>query len=179
MQNHLTAVPLPDLHINPLTDYSEDRERSEEPWDDRNESMIKEWIKDIKDKAILHTKSGYLFKKRNVIWGLPSVIIPVVMSPTSLMVTGDNSDTAKAVMFLLTGLFSGVHSFFKFGEQSQKHFNQAGRFEELAVVMEVEMKKHRGFRMQADVFIAKTQQQIANLNDTAPIIPKSIIKSNH
>lgn len=168
-------TPPNNLHHEETSQASEDRIRAEEPWDERNEALVGGWLNDTKTKVQLHSKSGYIFKHKNVKWGLPSVIIPVIMSPISLMVTGNNSDTIKAVMFLLVGLFTGVHSFFKYGEQSQKHFNHASRYEELVNNIAVEMHKHRAFRTQADVFIAKTQSHLHTLNDSAPIIPTGVL----
>ena len=150
--------------------------RVEEKWSSLNELYMRNMIKLCKVKSSQHEQAGYSFKQKNTIWGLPIVLVPVIMSPVSLLLES-SVPTAKYVnagAFLVTGLISGVYSFFKFGEKMTNHFNFSARYTDVASDVELELVKGREFRTQLDVFATRIHMIVDNLSNTEPVLPKGI-----
>ena len=158
-----------------------DENQTEEPW----HSSLEKYVKNIRDIARLHSnlheQSGYYFKQRNNWFGLPSVLIPLIMAPISLLVESANVSAIPFVNaggFMLTGIFTGVYSFFKYGEQMERHFSFASRYSDIVTDIESELIRERKHRTPADVMIVKIKMALANLNTTAPVIPPRIVSEN-
>lgn len=151
--------------------------RVEEKWSPRNEMYMRNMINLCKTKAKQHEEAGYSFKKKNTYWGLPLVILPVIMSPVSLLMD-EESETSKFInagAFLATGVIGGVYSFFKFGEKMTNHFNFSARYADVVSDIELELVKGRDFRTQLDVFSTRVHMLVDNLSNTEPVLPKGIV----
>lgn len=152
--------------------------RVEEKWSELNEAYMRHMINVCKTKASQHEQAGYLFKKRNTRWGLPLVILPVVMSPISILID-ENDEVSKyvnACAFLVTGVIGGVYSFFKYGEKMSNHFNFSTRYSDVVSDIEIELVKGREFRVQLDVFSTRVHMLVDNLANTEPVLPKGILE---
>jgi hypothetical protein len=160
-----------------MTRHIKEQIRVEEKWSIRNERYMHAMIALCRNKSSQHENAGYTFKKKNTYWGLPLVILPVIMSPVSLMVDSDKevSKYINAVAFMITGIVGGVYSFFKFGEQMSNHFNFSARYADIVSDIELELVKGRDFRTQLDVFYTRIHMLVDNLSATEPVIPKGIL----
>jgi hypothetical protein len=151
--------------------------RSEEPWGEVNETFMHEIIQSCKNKADQHERSGYHFKGKNTTWGLPGVLLPIIMSPVSVLIDSEPnvSKYVNACAFLATGIVAGVASYFKFGEKMANHFNFSARYTDVISDIELELIKAREFRTQLDVFSTRIHMMVDNLSNTEPTIPKFIL----
>lgn len=133
-------------------------------------------IKLCKVKSSQHEQTGYSFKQKNTIWGLSLVLVPVIMSPVSLLLESSvpAAKYVNAGAFLVTGLIGGVYSFFKFDEKMTNHFNFSARYSDVASDVELELIKGREFRTQLDVFATRIHMIVNNLSNTEPVLPKGI-----
>jgi hypothetical protein len=149
----------------------------EEQWDDKNEIYMRDMIKICKNRSAQHETTAYTFKSKNVQWGLSLVLLPVVMSPVSVLIDDfpNASKYLNAFAFLATGVIGGVVSFFKYGEKMSNHFNYAARYGDIVTDIQAELVKGRSFRIQLDVFSTKIKMLIDNLLLNEPTIPKNII----
>lgn len=156
---------------------NEDVHRIEEPWSSEGERLIYMWLREIHTHQIKHEKAGYYYKKRRVIWGLPSILLPSIMAPvTSVLSTWKFVSYLNMSAFVFVAIFSGVDSFFSFGLRRERHFNQATRYAQLHSEIFVEMVKKRRFRVQADVFFTRIQMKYNMLNANSPVLPHNINK---
>jgi hypothetical protein len=147
----------------------------EEEWGDKNERYLNYLAQICSDNADKHERAGYVFKAKNTTWGLPMVLIPIIMSPISLMINNEKASMyINAIAFLATGVVTGVYSFFKFGEKMSNHFNFSGKYEDVVSDIELEMSRGREFRTPLDVFFTKIHMRTDNLAGSAPILPKGI-----
>ena len=148
----------------------------EEPWNDKLEKYMGEYIKTATVRATQHEAAGYYFKKLNTRWGLPLVLLPMTMSPVSLMI-GDipGGDMIKASAFMLSGMIAGVYSFFRYGEKLEKHFGFAARYSDVVTDIQAILVKGRQFRGPADVFSTKIRMIMDNLAQTEPTLPRFIL----
>ena len=150
--------------------------KKEEEWNDANEQFVHSLSLACSTKSDQHQQAGYSFKTKNNNWGLPMVLIPVIMSPMSLVIQSDIASTyVNAAAFLATGIVSGVYSFFKYGEKTADHFNYSGRYADIVSDIELELKRGREFRVSLDVFLTKIHMRMDNLAITEPVLPKNII----
>jgi hypothetical protein len=149
---------------------------AEEPWNDRIEHYMREFIQTAKKRNAQHESAGYHFKRLNTRWGLPLVLVPVIMSPVSLLIDGvDGGEYVQAAAFMLSGVIAGVYSFFRYGEKLEKHFGFAGRYGDVATDIEAILVRSREFRGPADVFSTKIKMVMDNLAITEPTLPRFIL----
>lgn len=159
----------------------------EEPWNPKIEKYFKNVRKAAQLHSKLNTEAGYHFKRKRVIWGLPGVLIPVVMAPIVVMTAmweGDTCDTVNvsdylsSVSLLLTGLFGGVFAFFNFGDRTQKHFASSLMYDTIDNEIKSELTRGAKYRIQADVFMTKMNMKMATAARLEEVIPKRILEEN-
>ena len=156
-----------------------DKARVEELWSDKNEDFMKGIVQMCEIKRDQHEQAGYSFKKRNTYWGLPSVLIPTIMAPLSVLID-ENTDSGKYInagAFLLTGVITGVLSFFKYGEKMTNHFNFSSRYADVISDIDLELMKSPEFRVQLDVFSTRIHMITDSLANSEPVIPNTIVNN--
>jgi len=158
-----------------------------EPWDDMIEQYMQKTLEICVMNSRLHMDTGYHFKRKRVMWGLPAVLVPIIMSPISLMIGWASeaqpdsitaADYVNACGFLVSGVITGVYNFFDYSTKMAKHFHQAGIYDLIKSDVESEMVKHRQFRIKADVFLTRIKMLMDNAAQTDPVIPQKILERN-
>lgn len=157
--------------------------RTEGPWSNDIEGLMNDWKNMCKLKSDLHSKAGYIYKRKHTHWGLPSMLIPISMAPISVMI-GYNSCSSdlnwqtifNSAAFLISGIFSGVSSFFKFETKKEQFFNFSARYCDIITDIEAELIKDQKYRVPADVFIIRIKMLVDNLSITEPDIPSYLLK---
>lgn len=173
METVITEIDRISVHMN--NNNNEDDTRSDEPWNDKNEGLLKNRLDDIRRTAKLHENSGYYFGFKHKLIGIPALIIPVVMSPASALFRDSYAMSyIGPCMFLLSGILSSLNTFYNPSIRSGQHFQFNARYSDLITEIETELGKTRRFRTQSDVFMMKVQMTMENLGGSAPCIPKNI-----
>ena len=151
--------------------------REEEQWGERNEIYMMNTIQICKNRADQHEQAGYHFKGKNTHWGLPLVLVPIIMSPISVLIDEYTSVSKyiNAIAFLATGVLGGVVSFFKYGEKMSNHFHFSSRYADIVTDIEAELVKGREYRVQLDVFLTCVKMVVDSLANTEPTLPKFIL----
>lgn len=158
---------------------SQDVVRVEEPWTHKVEDLIILWNKDIQEQVTLHEDSGYFYKKKKQMVGLPAVLVPLMMAPFSATFADKYwIQYVNMTSFVLVGFLSGLETFFSFGASKEKHFNHSSRYQELQTYIESQLFKKKKFRLEVDVFLTEVRMRYDNLRTTAPTIPSTITKMN-
>ena len=147
----------------------------EEPWNEHIERYLNDTMERAQKHVTLNEQAGYEFRRRRVRWGLPGVIIPIVLSPITAMVGADASQYLASVSLLLTGVFTGVSSFFNFEKRAGEHFMVALLYSIIVDDIKMELTKMRQFRMQADVFMVKINMLMNSAALQEPVIPQKIL----
>lgn len=157
------------LDITPPSDKSsqDNPERHEMLWQKREETLLIKWKDETKSKGLQHHKKGKFNKKLYYIFGIPNIIIPLVI--------GSLNGVVELLPMTLTGLmisssiFAGINTFMNFSKKSQLHFEFDAKYNELAVLIEKELSIPKAHRIAADVFLEKVQQKFNSLNNYAPV----------
>lgn len=163
MQQHMGSV---ECEENP---YVKLDERAEEPWLQQQEDLIAAWRKEADTLAAAHGSAGKKAKRLRVLYGLPPLVIPAVMTPVSAAFKDASwVSYIEMVAFMLTGITGAVSTFFNYAGKTEKHFAFSARYADLVTDIDQEMVKPRRFRQQVDTFSLRVKMTYDALNRAAP-----------
>lgn len=142
-----------------------------EPYTDKSEALLEEWLETSAVNAEAHYKKGKYFKWMHEVFGLPATLLPILFTPIS----GSLSDRpgiqyANLGVLALTGVLSGIHNFFDYARKSQRHFEYEAKYADLYTTIQVELTKERELRIRADRFVEMVQSDIDHLRASAPLL---------
>ncbi len=146
-----------------------DVQRDEEPWDSPQEDLIRQWRDSSNSLSEAHDKGARACKKKNVFYGLPSLMVPMIMAPLSAALK-DNEyiSYVEMVAFMTTALTSAMVQFFNFSGKTEKHYAFSARYADLVTDIDHELSKPIKFRQQVDTFSLKIKMLYDALNRAAP-----------
>ena len=154
------------LHQNSRNS-TDDMEREELLWEDREEKLLHKWKTEMISKSSSHLRKGKRYKKLHLIFGIPSTVIPLVMAG----LTGYNeiNKIAASSVLIISGVLTGVSNFSNFSKKSQIHLEFENRYSQLSLDIDSELCKPKKNRAACDMFIEKIKQQYHCLNQQAPM----------
>lgn len=141
----------------------------EEPWNDRIEDQLIKWKEKCVELSNIHELAGYKIKSNHNFFGLPPIIIPLVMTYVSQLM--DNETKINGMMFLVSGISGAVYKWLNLGEKYTLHFQYASKYQDLIYRINSELSRGRTFRRPADVFLTEMMSSMNHLNQTSPDIP--------
>jgi hypothetical protein len=143
----------------------------EEEYTVYNETLLIQWLQIARTKSTAHNVGGKYFKFLHEFVGLPATILPIIYSPLSgVLADREGIQYANISILMITGLLSGIHTFFDFVRKSEKHFQYEGKYADLATTIMVELAKKREFRIRADRFVEMIQGQIDSFKSNEPLL---------
>ena len=155
-----------------------------DPWTSKINRFLIKLEQDASIKRDLHDLSGHHFRKLEIRWSLPSVAIPSIFAPLTLLVglidPNRNNDSPQAseyvatLGFILTAICNSVDNFFRFGNRSARHHLYSAKYSDIVTDIQSEIVKKAKFRINADVFLTAMKMKYDNLVFGEPVIPKSI-----
>lgn len=149
--------------------YRTDISRTEEPWDDKMEDLIKSWRNSSQELSVAHNNIGIACKKKHVVYGLPSLMIPMVMAPLSAALKDyDFISYLEMSAFMCTAVATAMVQFFNFSGKKEKHFAFSARYADLVTDIDQELAKAISFRQPVDTFSLKVKMMYDALNRAAP-----------
>tara|TARA_R110000822_G_scaffold186035_4_gene325167 strand:+ start:9593 stop:10105 length:513 start_codon:yes stop_codon:yes gene_type:complete len=162
-----------DIKINrdsrDYTPESKDTEsRKELLWESREEQLLLKWCDDCEIRSTNHEIKSKKNKVKFIIFQLPAIILPIVLSGLSPLISCDSLFYSLAMMSI--GLISGIGMFFNFGKKSQTHGDYSNKFFEIKTEINTELSKPKSYRIACDVYLEKTKQQYNNLVKTSPTL---------
>ena len=154
-----------------------------EPWSHTVTNYVKKVRAEMLHKHQLHEKCGEYFRIMEVRWGLPTMLIPGVLGPISLLTTSltkedcskiTYSDYITTFGFVLTTCVTGIYNFYQFGSRSTEHYVYAARYSEVISEIDVELSKKKQYRTSSAVFVTAMTMKNDNLVFGEPAIPSHI-----
>jgi len=140
-----------------------------EPYTEKNEKLLREYLDHSRVQSAKHYKKAKKLKLYHRVFGLPSMLIPLIYSPIAAFFKGeDGIDVATVCVLVTTAIFSGTTQFFNFSEKSQKHFEFEAKYADLITTINGELLKQRNYRIPASRFIAKVHSDFDHYGATAP-----------
>ena len=145
--------------------------RFEEPWSDAQEALLAKWRKAAFDASVAHENAGQAAKKKNVVFGLPALLIPLCMTPASAVLKGVPwFNYVEMVGFMASGCASALVTFFDLSAKKEKHFQYSARYGDLVTDIDAELARPREFRQHCDTFQLKVKMWMDGLNRAAPAL---------
>ena len=144
-------------------------------WERREGNFLHNIIVDCNTQSKLHRRKGKLFKKLYTIFGVPTMLIPVVLSGLTDQL--HEYKLTQSLLMIATGVLSGISQFFNFGRKYQQHFDFENKYSGLAGDIETELVKPKAFRIACDVYLEKIRLLYSNLNDNAPLVDDPTVSS--
>lgn len=157
-----------EISIN-VTENPIKRSIGEEEWSDSTEKLATEWGQKALEASAAHNKAGLKHKAKHVIFGLPSVLIPIAMAPISATLADENGiQYVNMSAFLLSGILGAVDNFFAYDRKHQRHMDFSARYGDVATDVKYELAKSRKYRAAPDAFLMKIQMKMDSLAASAP-----------
>ena len=144
----------------------DDLHRKELIWETREENLLLDWKKDCLIRNIKHLKKSKSNKFYFVLFGVPSVLIPIILGAVSSVFPCNSIYYNFGVM--CSGLLNGINIFFNFGKQEQQHLMYMNKYFELSNEIDSELSKPKRFRNACDVYIERIKQEYNNLVKHSP-----------
>ena len=148
---------------------SKDADREEMPWSHSQEDFIDK----IKDNCLKlsneHTVASKSHKKKYIRYSVPAIVLPIVCGAISNLIPKDY-EYINGITLSLTGILTGINTFFNHGKKTEKHNEYAGRYSELAGFIATELSKPKKFRIQLDVYLERVTRKFNDLNNSAPML---------
>ena len=141
----------------------------EEAWNSAGEALVSSWADDCLHRSKTHGVRETRAKFFHSVFGLPSILLPVVLAALTPIIDQFHSAAYIQVSGLVTiGVVSSVNTFYNFDKKAARHAEYSARYQELANDVQYQLFKGREFRVSSDEFIARVQTKYNNLNEKAP-----------
>lgn len=154
---------------------------SDNVWTKKKEELLLNWREHIITMTALHEEAGHRFKKRHYIIGLPTLLIPFIMSwIQGIFIAVDKlnnnercidnfySTIINGVMWLLLSILSQIYTTYDLGTLSTLHYQFGARYYDLIIRIDFELSKNRIHRTNPDVFLTELRCKIDALRQSEP-----------
>jgi len=157
-----------EIDITPPSNKSseDDPLRKELLWEKREEVQILKWMNEMICKKNKHHKKGMLNKKMFYLFGVPNIVIPLIIGGLNGVV--DLSEITLTILMISNSIIAGINTFMNYSKKTQLHFEFETKYNELAVSIEKELAIPKKNRVAADVFLERVEKTYNHLNAYAP-----------
>jgi hypothetical protein len=131
----------------------DDENRKELLWEKREERLLLKWVEDMRKRSAVHDKLGRKNKILYSVFGIPSVLIPIVIGGLTPIL--ECNTLVYSVGMIVTGLFTATNVFFNFSKKTHQHFESQKKMFELANDIETELSKPKRFRVECSVYMER------------------------
>jgi len=146
---------------------SADVVRNEMPWEDREESQIRKWQTEAKDRQQQHARKSKYFKHLHYGFGVTAIALPFAGTLGSTLLKL-HSKEFSTIILATTTLCAGVNTFFNFGQKCERHAEYENRYAEFSATIDKELTKPRKYRIACDVCMEFVTATLARLTAAAP-----------
>jgi len=157
---------------NSISSSQDKLDREEMLWTTKIEQIFNHWAFECKEFGKLHNKFGRKYKYLYHSFGIPSVVIPLVMASVN-QILGDAHNVSvilNSVGYFLTGTLTGITTFLNFSSKSEKHYYTEIRYKELYTDIQTLLIKPKRNRIAADIALEQFKLRFEHINEYAPDI---------
>jgi hypothetical protein len=142
-------------------------DREELLWETREENLLSDWLDKININSIKHQKKGLVMKALYHGFGIPTVLLPIVLAGLSSTILA-SSTVVLPLLLISSGSASGISQLFNFGKNTQHHLEYASKYYELGLEISTVLSIPKRNRPPCDVFLERIKQRYISLEHTAP-----------
>jgi len=159
------AIKQSDSNENSNSD--RDVTRIEEKWTNENEQLLRKWGNDALETSKLHGKKARKYKTLYNFFGLPSCLIPIILSIVEPYI---EIKLLFSIFLCVVGILNGILIFFDFSKKKFLHFEYEAKYSDYSLNMDAILCKKKQFRQSFDVILMESLMEMIHLNDSAPVI---------
>lgn len=148
---------------------SKDKARTEMPWEKKQEEFIERIQNTCIQLSNQHAQASKSHKKKYIRYSIPAIVLPLICGAVSNFIPTEY-EYINGITLSLTGILTGINTFFNHGKKTEKHNEFSGRYGELAGYISAELCKPKQFRVQLDVFMERCVQKKNDLDNSAPML---------
>lgn len=140
--------------------------------------LLDDWKKYCKKTCKKHQEISNSLYFKHVIYGLPTIIIPLTMTFVSQIIQDpDVNKVTSGSFFLLSGILSSVYKFFDFQHKSNEHQIASNKYNLVVLNIESTMSRSENYRLPSDVMVATIRTEIKNLDSYSPNIDTNCLSN--
>ena len=144
----------------------DDPDRAELLWSSRQEKVLRVWQTDMLKRSKVHAAKATKYKRLYTIFGLPSALIPIVLSTLSGVLK--DHELANSLLLLVAGVLVATTTFLNLGKRFAVHAEFETHYDQLARRVDKELAKPKRHRIACDVYMEKIELKLSGLNSRAP-----------
>ena len=148
---------------------SEDVYRQEMKWESRQEEYFKKILKECLEFQKQHDRASHYNKKKYIFMSIPIIILPLVLSSINDVLV-EKYNYVNTTGMMISGIISGLSTFFNFSKKQAQHNEFSGKYDELAGEIEAMLSKPKRHRIACDVAIERIKNRYNHLNNSAPML---------
>ena len=152
------------------TSESKDDHRIEMLWDGKHEELLNSWKKQMLINAKKHNNKAKIYKKLYIIFGIMSMIFPIIVSGLNENVIFDIDSRIISFVMIWIGILNGTILLFNFSKLTTLHSESENKYENLCLDIECELFKKKVDRIASDVFLNTVRLKYENLKTVSPSI---------
>jgi len=146
---------------------SEDTQRMEEKWSEKNESFFRKIKEDCLHQANVHSIISHRNKKRYMMASIPTTIIPLILVNIDIF---SPQKEIQMIGLTLCSIINGCNSLLNFSKKCEVHNAFAGRYSDLASEVDKILIRKKKFRQPFDVLLERITTKKRYIDDTAPYV---------
>ena len=145
----------------------------EESWSDAHEDFVEDIQKKAKILSERHDELGKLYRFRHRAWSVPSILIPIGLTPASPFISSFLPVAGPIIItvgFFLSGSCAAVLGLMEYSQRSERHFAFSSRYTDLDLEIATILTRRRPFRPEADVFLNQVKNTLERLQEAEPTV---------
>lgn len=155
------------VEIDDDSSRSNDIDRLEEKWTEKNEAFLRSIKEDALFKSNQHSIISHRNKRYYMLSSIPTTIIPLALVNIDIFAPQKELQT---IGLTLVSIINGVNTLYNFSKKCEVHNTYAGRYADLASEIDKILIRKKKHRQAFDVLLERITTKKRNLDDTAPYL---------
>lgn len=147
-----------------------DAERTEMPWTNEHEILLKKWVKESAKKIKYHEHKKRVFTVIHHCVGIPATLLPISLTMVEdLMRDGEcGHNIWHTCLLVASGVLSGINQFISANKKAHVHSECAAKFAEFITDINLVLCKSKAYRTPADVTLERASKVFNHLCESEP-----------
>lgn len=136
-------------------------------WTNEIEEYIQKILERSKEASEFHARKGIKCKKLRHMWGLPSIVIPIVI--TAIENTDYRNVYITSSGLAIATICSAIEHLFNWGKRSSEHFQAKSKYDELITDCEEVLAIDREYRRNPVHIMSQIKMAFDSISTHAPV----------
>lgn len=146
---------------------SQDTDRNEEVWREKNELFFRKLQAECKQLAKQHDIASHKNKKRYIYSSIPSTVLPLVLANVSVFCETKYVDT---IGLTVVSVINGLQVLLNFGKKKEIHNQYASKYMELSNDIDKVLVRGKRYRETFDVVLERITAKKQAIDADAPYL---------